>query len=126
MSIKDYTKYAKTPEVVTEKVEEISEEPIFVPNAVAEPAVEEEVVDNLPTESEPKPEAVKAYKTGSVYGCAKLNVRNAPKPDAGIICEIPCNTEVEIDEDASEGNFYKIYTASGIEGFCMKSYILEK
>lgn len=114
---KDYTKYAKTSdEVVETKTEEVVESTPEV-EPVVEPVVEETVT--------PEPEVVQP-KTGRVFGCARLNVREAPKPKANIVCEIPCHTEVEIDEDESTADFYKIHTTSGIEGFCMKTYILEK
>lgn len=114
---KDYTKYAKTAdETVETKVETVVEDTPEV-----EPVVEHSVEETVTSE----PEVVQP-KTGRVFGCARLNVREAPKPKANIVCEIPCNTEVEIDEDESVGDFYKIRTTSGIEGFCMKSYILEK
>lgn len=60
---------------------------------------------------------------GIVVDCVKLNVRKAPAADAAIICTIPRETEVVISEEESTEEFYKVYTASGIEGFCMKQYI---
>lgn len=130
MSIKDYTKYAKTGEQV-EPVSEETVESIFVTGTIIEPIPETEVTPEPIVEpeviSEPEPEIIEVTpKVGHVFGCVKLNVRSAPNAEADVICTIPCNTEVEIFEEESEGNFYKIYTASGIEGFCMKSYILEK
>jgi len=125
MSNKDYTKYAKSNDAV-EPAYEVAPEPIPViveqpvVEVTPEPVIEPEVI------SEPEPVVARTHKIGRVVDCVRLNVRKAPKFDADVVCEIPCNTEVEIYEDESEGDFYKIYTASGIEGFCMKSYILEK
>lgn len=102
MSKKNYTKYANKQD------EEIINEPIAVKKD-AEPVAE----DNLVSEN----------KTGIVTNCVRLNVRKEPKTDAAIICEIDNKTEVVIDENASTREFYKVYMASGIEGFCMKKYI---
>lgn len=117
-SNKDYTKYAKAAEEVVESVveETVTEEtPV-----VSEPATIPEPETLEPGDYLPLP------KAGRVFNCARLNVREAPKPKANVVCEISCNTEVEIDEDESTDDFYKIRTASGIEGFCMKTFILEK
>lgn len=61
--------------------------------------------------------------TGVVVDCVKLNVRSAAEATAPVICTIRRGTEVVIIEDESTDEFYAIYTASGIEGFCMKQYI---
>ena len=62
-------------------------------------------------------------KIGTVTGCKRLNVREEPKTDASVICEVNFQTELMIDENESNDEFYKIFTASGIEGFCMKKFI---
>lgn len=60
---------------------------------------------------------------GSVSGCSKLNVRFRPNSNSDIVCTIDYNTEVMIDESESTNEYYKVYTSSGIEGFCIKKYI---
>ena len=60
---------------------------------------------------------------GTVSGCSRLNVRFRPNSKSDIVCEIDNNTEVMIDESESTDDFYKVYIASGIEGYCMKKYI---
>ena len=62
-------------------------------------------------------------KIGFVTNCKKLNVREKPRTDATIICEVDYQTELMIDEKESTEEFYKVYTATGIEGFCMKKFI---
>ncbi|MEG1523841.1 MAG: SH3 domain-containing protein [Clostridia bacterium] len=62
-------------------------------------------------------------RIGKVVDCERLNVREQPFADAEIICEIAEATEIMIEENDSTGEFYKICTSSGIEGFCMKRYI---
>ena len=101
---RDYTKYAKTQD---EPAMAIIDAPSF-----------EEVI-------EPAIETAPAPKIGRVFGCTSLNVRKAPKTNAAVICTINCHAEVEIDELESTDDFYKICTASGIEGYCMKKFIRE-
>ena len=62
-------------------------------------------------------------KMGFVTNCKKLNIREEPRTDATIICEVDYQTELMIDENESTEEFYKVFTAAGIEGFCMKKFI---
>ena len=62
-------------------------------------------------------------KIGIVTGCKRLNVREKPKTDASVICEVNFQTELMIEEADSTEDFYKVCTAAGIEGFCMKKFI---
>lgn len=96
MSMEDYTKFSKNkkPETTVEDI-------------VEDVAVVEEVT----------------IKTGSVYGCSKLNVRSAASSESEIVCVISENTKIAVDESESTSDFYKICTVSGIEGYCMKQYI---
>ena len=113
MSRNDYTKYSKESKVETTEVE------------VATTVTETPDTTEIPVEPTPIVENTAVRTTGYVAGCTKLNVRNAPRSTAGVICEIACDTEVEINEQESTADFYKIYTSSGIEGYCMKSYITQ-
>lgn len=107
----------------------------------AEPSVNEftedvidEIVDDVEQEIEPNPEVVEPEAVvasapeivavkGVVSGCSALNVRSKPASNAEVLSTIPCATEVIVDETESTDDFYKIYTAAGVEGFCMKKYI---
>jgi len=60
---------------------------------------------------------------GIVVNCKRLNVREKPSVDSNVICVIDCQTELMIYEEESTDEFYKICTASGVEGFCMKKFI---
>ncbi len=64
-----------------------------------------------------------AIMPGVVTNCLRLNVRKEPKADAEVIAVIDALSEVMIEVPASYGDFYKVCTAAGIEGFCMKKYI---
>lgn len=68
------------------------------------------------------PETVK----GTVTNCAKLNVRVKPTIDADVVCVLDSMSEVEVDVTRSSSDWFKICTASGVEGFCMRKYINAK
>ena len=63
---------------------------------------------------------------GTVIDCTRLNVRQEPNKESDIICEIPVYSEVTIYEDESTTDFYKVCTAAGAEGFCMRGFIRTK
>lgn len=79
------------------------------------------------TPSEVRKEITSATKRATISGvvtdCMKLNVRKEPNPDAEVVAIIELLSEVTVDMDASSEAFYKICTAAGIEGYCMKKYI---
>ena len=102
MAKKNYTKYSNK-EV---KIEPVTEQPMEV--------VTEETPGETPA------------KIGVVTGCVKLNVRKKPDVKADVVCEIVCLSEVVVDEEASTSEFYKVYTVSGVDGFCMKKFITIK
>lgn len=82
------------------------------------PEVEpEEIVEEVVEQEE---ETVVA---GVVVECEKLNVREQAVTGSKILCEINAGAEVIIDMDASTNEFYRVFTVSGIEGYCMKKYI---
>ena len=94
MSKNDYTRYSNKREK-----EFINEEPILEIDAKPEP------------------------KIGSVVDCEMLNVRKEPSIESEVLCEISWYTELMVYEEESTDEFYKICTASGIEGYCMKKFI---
>lgn len=96
MTKRDYTKFS------SKKDEEVIEQ------------VSEEII-----EDEPAKQVI-----GIVSNCKKLNVRKHPSQNAEVLCEIPCDLQVVIEENESTEDFYKVCTFSGIEGFCMKKFIM--
>lgn len=92
---------------------------------------EDMLVVEVPRQSEFKevveePVKVEKFKMGKVEGCSKLNVRKRPNATAEVVCTIDKNTDVEINIDKSTAKFYKICTATGVQGFCMKDFIAVK
>lgn len=85
----------------------------------AKKKVSEEIVE----EAAVTEETIEEAKIGIVTDCMNLNIRKAPDPDAGILCQITCLSEVLVDKAGSTDDFYKVCTAAGVDGFCMKRYI---
>lgn len=66
------------------------------------------------------------FTAGVVTDCTKLRVRREPSVDAEVLAIIDALSEVKVDVDAATDDFYKVCTAAGIEGFCMRKYIALK
>ena len=81
-------------------------------NQVEEPQIVEEEV------SEPKKQMI-----GVVMDCSSLNIRAKSNVNSEIIATVKAGTELLINEDESIGEWYKVCTEAGIEGFCMKRYV---
>lgn len=115
MQNQDYTKFSHNKNGKKDKKER-----------VPEPVVEKEpVFEEKKPVVEEAPQVTAAPVIGVVSDDApNLNVRVAPYATAGIVCAIPAGTKVEIDEEASTDLFYKVCTTVGIEGYCVKSYIV--
>lgn len=61
---------------------------------------------------------------GVVVNCQKLRVRSEASADTdNTITVLDALSEVTVDEDASTEDFYKVCTAAGVDGFCMKKFI---
>ena len=80
------------------------------------------------TETPETPKAPEVLKplTGKVIGCTCLNMRNANSIDAKIVAVIGAGSIVTIDESKSTPDWYYVTNEDGVEGFCMKPYIVEK
>lgn len=68
-------------------------------------------------------EMIKNSVPGVVTDCLRLNVRDEASEDAEIVTIIDALSEVMVDIANSTDKFYKVCTAAGVEGFCMKKYI---
>lgn len=51
------------------------------------------------------------------------NVHYGPSFDSDVLCVVMPDDEFEIDHNEDKGEFYKIYTASGVEGFVRKKNV---
>lgn len=58
-----------------------------------------------------------------VVNTSKLNVREKPDINSAVICIIKTGDELGVDLLESTDDFLKVYTVSGIEGYCMRKFI---
>lgn len=80
--------------------------------------------DNSDNPSDPIPESSdNPLITGVVSKCTRLNVRSEPSLKAMVLAVINHSDEVGIDTDFSDSEWYKVQTANGTDGFCMKKFI---
>lgn len=112
MSRHDYTKHSKKNQNEVTVLNEVNDE---IVSEVIEPA-EDPIADVETVES-------KTYDRGVITGCAKLRVRSEPRLGDNVICVLDRGTNVMIDKTESTFDYYKIYTETGIEGYCQKLYI---
>jgi uncharacterized protein YgiM (DUF1202 family) len=115
------------PETKEQEVEAVAETVAENPAEFVEPIVEvqmaiEEIAEPeilAPVEEPKQPDILSAI----VVDCAKLNVREEPSPRANVVAIIDASNEVVVYDSESFGNYYKVCTASGIEGYCIKDYL---
>lgn len=80
----------------------------------------EEPIQETFTEVEKEEETAPYMKTGK--STVKLNIRNDANTNSDILTTLNEGEEVRI-EDEYNSDWYKVCTASGIEGFALKEYI---
>lgn len=61
--------------------------------------------------------------TGVVINADLVNVFENPNDESAVLAHLSNSTQIMIDDDASTDKFYKIYTATSIEGYCEKRFI---
>lgn len=62
--------------------------------------------------------------TGVVVNCLSLKVQEAPAADADVLAVLSALDEVAVDLAQSNDTFYKVRTPDGIDGFCMRKFIV--
>ena len=83
---------------------------------------DDEVIEEVPDIAEAYTNKVSGY-----VNCTRLNVRKDPSVSVGnVINKLNKDDEVLIDLSNSYDIWYKISTASGIEGYCLKEFIYLK
>lgn len=63
---------------------------------------------------------------GIVDGCDRLFVRKGPSKEFESLCIIDKASSLAIDLKNSTDDFYKVKTSNGVEGYCMKKFIIIK
>ena len=108
--MKNYNQMSKKNYDKTETVEQVE---TSIDETPVETPIETEPVEQL-TESEP---------VEGTVGCEKLYVRSDATVDSEPVGVINRDSKVFIYEDESTDEFYKVCTATGLEGYCMKKFI---
>lgn len=93
---------------------------IVTADAVVEP-VEMSPVDLV--EETVETVALPKIVEGVVVNCGKLNVRLYPGLTAPVVGILDVMSELEINVDESTGEWFKVCTATGIEGYCMRKFV---
>lgn len=102
-------------ETVAEPIEQQDLTPIEpVVETVTEPVVE------------PVVEPTIEFATGVVVDCNSLNVRAMPDRKADVVSILMNGDEVQVNVTDSYDEWYHVFTATGLDGFCMKKYIAVK
>ena len=107
--MKNYNQMSKKTCDKTESVEQV-ETPID--ETSVETSIETELIEPA------KPEPIE----GAV-GCEKLYVRSDATVDSEPVGVINRDSKVFVYEDESTEEFYKVCTATGLEGYCMKKFV---
>lgn len=97
-------------------VAESHPDPIGEPGTMGVPGIElvHETVDTKP---------VPTTVAGMVVGCARLNVRAEASLFADVVCVLNAQSEIEIDVNKSDKDWFYVCTATGIEGYCMRKFV---
>lgn len=117
MSKHNYSQYSKRQSNDSNKnkpVERIPTAPVATQSQAPEVKLVEETVNTVVL-----PEMVK----GVVANCVKLNVREEPATNGVIVHVLDVMSEVEIDLAKSTDEWFKVCTAIGVEGYCMRKFI---
>ena len=119
---KNYTDYRR--QSMNQSKPEQTPDPAAVPETPVPPVEPTPEPTQVPTPETPTAPEPPVEKPGRVVNCTKLNLRKAPSTDAEILCEMDNKTKFTVNEAESTAEFYKITLSSGIEGFCMRKYIV--
>lgn len=106
----------KVDETVDVTEEAAAQEVEVTPEVVDTPVVEpvEETVETV---------ALPKTVTGVVVNCAKLNMRAKPNANAAVICVLNAASEIEINIEESTDEWFRVYTATGVDGYCMRKFV---
>ena len=94
------------------EVEEVAE-------SMVEEIIEEPVVEEVVEESKNSHESLVGYVTG----CEKLNIRKDPYIKSDIVCVVSEKDVLLVDQNKSTNEWYRVYTETGFDGYCMKRYV---
>lgn len=61
-----------------------------------------------------------------VVNCLRLHIHSEPNLESEVVCKERYLTELVVDLADSTKEFYRVYTVSGIVGFCQKHLVTIK
>ena len=109
--MKNYNQMSKKNYDKTESVEQV------------ETPIDETSIDETPIETEPVEQLTESEPVEGTVGCEKLYVRSDATVDSEPVGIINRDSKVFVYEGESTEEFYKVCTATGLEGYCMKKFI---
>ncbi len=81
------------------------------------------VIEVTDEKKEPVTSKAETVVYGTVVNCKNLNIRKRPTQKSDVIQIVEAYSMVQIDKSKSTADFYKVRTATGAEGYCMKQYV---
>ena len=93
----------------------------------SKPSLHEEKADKKETKREEPTEPTESTKDepktiiGNVTA-KRLNIGEKPDIGSSILCVAEANSELMIEEDASD-EWFRVCTVLGVEGYCMKKFV---
>ena len=84
------------------------------PDGLSKPPKRDESADS---------DADASISTGVIANCQRLNLRVRPEPQAKVLTVLDAFTPVTVDVGKSTEEYWKIHTAKGVEGFCVKEFV---
>lgn len=112
-----------------------SSKPAMPPKSVAhvKPAPEVKMESAIPESIKPgkltlsqetvETAALPKIVEGVVVDCVKLNIRTEPDIHADVACVLDVMSELKIDVSKSNSEWFKVSTATGVEGYCMRKFV---
>lgn len=83
----------------------------------------EEVKETEEIKATEEKEKIMKRLFGIVTDCKKLNIRKEPSRSSEKVSVEDVGSELLIETDFDNENWYKVSTASGIDGYCMKEFV---
>lgn len=88
--------------------------PSSAPEVKMESELVKETVDTVPLHKN---------VNGVVVNCSKLNIREEPNVESDVVCVLDVKSEIVIDVTKSDNEWFKVHTATGVEGYCMRKFV---
>lgn len=63
------------------------------------------------------------FISGKVAYCKSLNIKRKPISSSDIVCVLNTGSKLDVDIGRSTNEWFKVVTESGIEGYCMRSFV---